>query len=257
MEKPNEILALCDILNSTALCMNHFHRKLFCHSIFLLDTRNQGRRQNSTHCLHQPWCMYPAHTPALGSGSYSLTSILVSFPGTGRRQFTWHVWTILVSLWRTQVSILWYSIYWSCNLTLNWKAYFSNFSIILAAFRAALKTGQVCLNFLTMRNYDAFILSLWLVCCLGHPFQSRTCVHQGISVVLEKIEQLCLERYLALRLWKIWCKIPELTIHPSSVPSGYYLAFFTSFQVGMAWNASIFVSYENGSSRWTNRVAPD
>lgn len=45
---------------------------------------------------------------------------------------------------------------------------------------------------------------------------------------------------LGLNLWKIWWKNPELTIYPHPIsPSGYYLAFSVSFQVGITRNASI------------------
>lgn len=165
-----------------------------------------------------------------------------------------------MSLWgHRSKHTLKYSIYWSYNLTLNWKAYFSNFSIILRQLSGApahSRHEQVCQ--FPNANYDAFILSLWPVCCLGHPFfrAGHVCIRNKCGIRENELEFMFGEIF-GLRLWKIRCKIPELTIHPSSVPFWLLFGFLHKFSGRDGMKCQHFVSYENSSSRWTNRVAPD
>ena len=149
-----------------------------------------------------------------------------------------------------------YSIYWSYNLTLNWKAYFSNFSIILGQLSGAptySRHEQICQ--FPNANYGAFILSLWLVCWLGHPLfrAGHVCIRNKCGIRENELEFMFGEIF-GFSLWKIWCKTPELKIHPSLWLLFGFLHKFSGRDVMKCQHS---VSYENSSSRWTNRVAPD
>lgn len=125
-------------LNSMILFKSHFPSQAFLLSDFVPGFKEMGGGSRTVlHSLHQPWCLFWAYAPALRSGSHLLTPILAPFPGSWGKGnligiFELFLW---VSREHRNKCTLKDSIYWSYNLTLKWKSYFSNYS--KAPFRSS------------------------------------------------------------------------------------------------------------------------
>ena len=89
--------------------------------------------------------------------------------------------------------------------------------------------------------YDVLLSDLSTVWDTPFTEQGMWAAEPGIRNMYRIREnELRFGEILGLNLWKMWWKPPELTIYPRPMsPSGYYLAFSVSFQVGITRNASI------------------
>ena len=232
-------------LTSTALCMNYFHRQAILPFDFLLGTGIRGGGRTilivsispgvCTQLTHLPWDQASRPHPYSSPFPWPL----------GRKAVLHDIFEpfLWVSRGHRSKHTLKYSIYWSYNLTLNWKAYFSNFPIILGQLSGApaYSRHELICQF-TNVNLWCIYSFLWLVCCLGHPFFRAGHVFIRSKCGIRENElKFMFEEIFGLSLRKIWCNILSWQHTLPLSPSGSYLAFSTRFLAGMAWSASILL----------------